>query len=131
MHARHGSRSHFAPVDRRRFGGMEPTVKEYRAQIAAAIRELHGCESIHESSVPVTEVFQGKIAWDGLVEVLALIGHPKAKKAYAWGFQESGRWEITTVLEISPVISPQTAVKAAIVSAAKKLNVPRNRNNIL
>jgi len=100
---------------------MEPDVKEYRAQIAAAFRELHGCESAYQNSVPVREVFQGKVAWEGVVSVYSLIGHPKAKTGYAWGYQEpDGRWEITTVLEIPPVVSPQTAVKAAIVAAAKR-----------
>ncbi len=103
---------------------MVPAVKEYLAEIATAIRELHGCESVHQRSVPVKEVFQGKTAWEGMVEVLALVGHPKTKKAYAWGFQEpDGRWEITTVLEIPPVRSPETAVKAAIVTAARQRGI--------
>jgi len=37
-------------------------------------------------SVPVKEVFEGQTAWQGTVEVFDLIGHPKAKRAYAWTF---------------------------------------------
>lgn len=101
---------------------MDAQLKEYRAEIAKAIRALHGCESAHQKSVPVTERFQGQVAWEGVVEVLDLIGHPQAKAVYAWGHQEPrGRWEITTVLETSPVISPETAVKAALVAKAREM----------
>jgi len=95
---------------------------EYLKQIVEAFRKLHHCACEHESTVPVREMFQGKVAWDGEVETMRLIGHPKTGRGYAWGFKEpEGRWEITTVLEIPPVTSPQTAVKIAISAAAKKL----------
>lgn len=93
---------------------------EYLKQIDAAFRELHNCSCEHVETVPVTELFRGQVAWDGEVEVMKLIGHPKAQVGYAWGFKEpNGRWEITAVLQIPPVNSPQTAVKIAIAAAAK------------
>lgn len=69
---------------------------------------------------PVHEVFQGQTAWQGTVEVFDLIGLAKAKRAYAWQYQD-GPNEIKTVaaLEIPPVDSPLTAVKVAIAAKAK------------
>ncbi|HTQ30358.1 MAG TPA: hypothetical protein VMI53_04035 [Opitutaceae bacterium] len=76
---------------------------------------------MHDVTVHVREVFQGQIAWDGEVEVFHLIGHAKAKRCYAWGHpaDDNKGWEFTTVLEIPPVVSPQTAVKVAIAAKAK------------
>jgi hypothetical protein len=57
------------------------------------------------------------------VEVFALSGHPKAKKAYAWSHREgtNGQGErFVAVLEIPPVESPVTAVRASIVADGKK-----------
>jgi len=97
-------------------------VNGYRAEIRKAIKSLHGFEGRHLETVPVTEVFRGQTAWEGDVEIFALVGHPVAKRCYAWGHKkdDGSGWEITTVLEVPPVTSPQTAVKAAIVAAAKR-----------
>jgi hypothetical protein len=87
----------------------------YLDEIKHAIRKLHGCESAHVHTVPVAEVFKGRVIWSGDVEVFTLSGHAKAKRVYAWGYpKDSGGWEITTALEIPPVDSPKTAVKVAI-----------------
>jgi hypothetical protein len=96
---------------------------EYIEELRAVIGKLHGCDSKHVASVPVHEVFQGKTAWRGVVEVFDLVGHPKAKRAYAWSHLDGEHDEKTnyvTVLEIPPVESPQTAVRAAIASKAQE-----------
>jgi len=82
---------------------------------------MHGCESRYVESVPVREIFQGRTAWQGTVEVFDLMGHSKAKRVYAWQYQD-GPDEIKTVvvLEIPPVDSPETAVKVAIAAKAKR-----------
>jgi hypothetical protein len=85
-----------------------------------AIKETHGCESLHVESVPVKEVFEGQTAWEGTVEVFHLVGHPKAKRAYAWTYRDGTQNKTIAVLEIPPVDSPQSAVKVAIASKAKK-----------
>ena len=59
-------------------------MKDYIARLKQAIRDLHGCESQYLETVPVIEVFQGKIIWAGDVEVFQIRGHLKAKHAYAW-----------------------------------------------
>lgn len=94
---------------------------EYIDNLRAVIGKLHGCDSKHVESVPVHEVFRGKTAWKGVVEVFDLIGHTKAKRAYAWSHLDGDKDESTryvAVLEIPPVVSPETAVKASIVSDA-------------
>lgn len=92
-------------------------------RLAKAIKDLHGCKAKHVESVPVKEMFRGQIAWQGVVEVFAITGHPKAKRCYAWSHLEGDKDERTrifAVLELPPVTSPQTAVKAAIMSQARK-----------
>ena len=84
-----------------------------------AIRETCGCESRHMHSVPVVEQYEGKTAWQGTVEVFDLIDHPKAKRAYAWSYQDGDQIKTTAVLEIPPVDSPQSAVKVAIAAKAR------------
>ena len=52
--------------------------------------------------------------------MFALIGHPKAKYAYAWTYRDDDQNETTVVLKIPPVDSAQTAVKVATASKASK-----------
>lgn len=68
--------------------------------------------------MPVVEEFQGQTIWQGDVEVFDIRGHPKATRGYGWGYvpNEGGGRRYFTVLELPPVNSPQTAVKAAIMS---------------
>jgi hypothetical protein len=82
------------------------------------IYALHGAKATHRQSVPVKEVFDGKTVWDGIVEVFDLHGHPKANTAYAWSHATDDPAHPTrhvTVLHIPPAVSPETAVRAAIV----------------
>jgi hypothetical protein len=59
------------------------------------------------------------MAWDGVVETFDLQGHAKAKRCHAWSYEENGETQYTTVLEIPPVDSAETAVKVAIAAKAK------------
>jgi hypothetical protein len=96
--------------------------EDYIARLQVTIHQLHDCGAVHRQTVPVQEVFQGRIIWQGEVEVFDLSGHPKAKRAYAWSHKagEDGSNErFVTVLEIPPVTSPQTAVKVAIVAEVR------------
>jgi len=84
------------------------------------IRHLHNCEATHLETVPVKEIFRGQTVWEGEVEVFA-VDHPKAKKCYAWSYNQGQPDErFTTVLEVPPVESPITAVRASIVADLKK-----------
>src|SRR5688500_12488060 len=95
---------------------MTPDVDKLRD----AIKRLHGCDSAHAASVHVTEMFQGRPVWDGVVEVFTLQRHPSADTCYAWSYgQDDGSERYFAVLKMPPVMSPQTAVRAAIVSEFK------------
>ncbi len=89
-------------------------------ELKDAIRAMHGCESLHVESVPVKEVFEGQTAWEGTVEVFDLVGHPKAKRAYAWSYRDGDETKSAAVLEVPPVDSPQSAVQVAIASRSRR-----------
>ena len=83
-------------------------------ELKDAIRATDGCESLHVESIPVKEVFEGQPAWEGTVEVFDLVGHPKAKRAYAWRQGDGDENKTVIVLQIPPVDSPQSAVKVRL-----------------
>lgn len=96
------------------------------------VNHLHRCDSKHIESVPVHEVYQGKTAWQGTVEVFSLKGHPKAKRAYAWSHVDGKHDEderFVTVLGLPPVTSPQIAVKVAIASAVRTAQRKRTKKS--
>ena len=89
----------------------------YIEELQDVIHKLHGVRSTHVSSVPVTEQFKGETVWEGIVEVFELHGHPKATHAYAWTHNTDDPRQpkrSMTVLKIPPAISPETAVRVAI-----------------
>ena len=100
------------------------------AELQDTIRHLHKAHPRHVESVPVTESFQGQTVWDGVVEVFDLIGHPKANRIYAWSHDTGNPKHpkhYVTVLHIPPVISPETAVRAAIAQEFRSLE-PKKEN---
>ena len=81
-----------------------------------AIRDLHGCDSTWIEATPVRETFHGQTVWEGTVQVFELIGHPTAKRCYAWSHATEGeKRRFVAVLHQGPVDSPVAAVRAAIV----------------
>src|SRR5262245_34880103 len=90
-----------------------------RERLRKAIRDLHGVEATHLRSERVHETFQGETAWEGVVEVFALKGHPKAGLAYAWSeeMDGGGRNDIA-VLGVAPIKSARDAVRAALAAVA-------------
>jgi hypothetical protein len=89
-----------------------------RERLRRAIRNLHGVESTHLRSEPVHETFHGKTVWEGVVEVFALKGHPKAGLAYAWAREtDDGGRRYVAVLGVPPIKSALDAVRASIVAA--------------
>jgi hypothetical protein len=89
------------------------------AQLKQAIEGMHKCTALHVESKPVIELFEGQVAWDGVVEAFELTGQPRAKRCYAWSFIENDELQYVTVLEIPPVDSAETAVKIAIAAQGK------------
>ena len=89
--------------------------------IRLVVEVMHNCAAKHERSVPVIEMFGKDEIWEGVVEMFALTGHPNAKLCYAWNFaDDDAEPHYIAVLELPPVSSPHTAVRAAIASGQKK-----------
>lgn len=89
----------------------------YIEELQDVIRKLHGVHSTHVQSVPVREEFRGETVWDGIVEVFELHGHPKAPHAYAWTHETDDPKHpkrSVTVLKIPPAVTPEAAVRVAI-----------------
>jgi len=92
-----------------------------RERLRKAIRDLRGVEGTHLRSVPVHETFQGQTVWEGIVEVFALKGHPKAGLAYAWSYEtDTGGRRYIAVLGVDPIRSAQDAGRAAVAADAKR-----------
>jgi hypothetical protein len=85
---------------------MEPKII---ARLKEAIRAAHGCEALYMQTVHVDQRSDAASGWDGSVNVFELIGHPKAKHCYAWKQDD----RTFTMLHLSPITSPDIAVKVA------------------
>lgn len=89
------------------------SVIPYLQKVAQAVEAMHGCQCSHESEDLVHEKVRGQTVWRGMVETYILTGHPKATKAFAWGWRDdAGEMRFAAVLNLPPVKSPQDAVKA-------------------
>ena len=94
-------------------------MKDYVA-LQNIIKRQYGCPSTHVETIPLTEQFQGKILWQGEVEMFALHGHPQARRCYVWAdWDDNNSEHYTAVLEVPPVDSPRNAVRAAIAAQGK------------
>lgn len=88
-------------------------------QLREAIESQHGGKATLAQSVPVREMHGADVAWEGIVHVFHLEGHPSADRAYAWSTlldESTGRRRFYAVLHAGPVMSPVDAVRAAIVA---------------
>lgn len=95
----------------------------YLDRLKLAIEDIHKCSAYYLHTQLVDETVREETVWVGDVEVFVLTGHPKAKHCYAWNHREGKKDQgerFVAVLEIPPVNSPQTAVRASIVSYSKK-----------
>lgn len=82
-----------------------------------AVEGLHQCKATLIESVEVLETFQGQTVWQGIVHAFEIEGHPTATRCYAWSspIEGSTKRKFFAVLHVPPVLSPQDAVKAAII----------------
>ena len=98
---------------------MVEAVSERIDRIKKALESKENCHAAHVTSLLVSEQFEGKVIWEGIVETFDLHDHPTAKVAYAWERwrdDEKADAEYTVVLGAPPINSAQDAVKAAIVA---------------
>src|SRR5262245_8547131 len=97
--------------------------------LTEAVERIYGCKARHLRSAEVCKMSAGQAIWEGIVEVFELIGHPEAKKCYAWNHwvdQEGEHNRVMTVLGIPPVDSPSVAVRVAT-GTTKLARVPRSK----
>ena len=87
-------------------------------KLRQAIETMHKCTARHIASEAVIELFNGEVAWDGVVETFDLLYHPKAKRCHAWSYEENGETQYVTAMEVPPVVSAETAVNVAIAAKA-------------
>ena len=88
-------------------------------RLKQAVEKAYECKARHVVSEEVTDLFQGEVAWDAVVATFELEEHPKAKRCYAWAHIEDGEPQYTTVLEIPPVNSAESALEASIATKAR------------
>lgn len=86
--------------------------------LAKIIGDKEGSPCAYIESVEVKERFKGKAVWSGVVHVFSL-NRPPEEKCYAWIDPDSE--SLVTVLNRPPVESPETAVRAFIVSMEKNM----------
>src|SRR5688500_17077203 len=97
--------------------------QKYLEKLKLTVERVHECSARHCMSVAIQEEFQGLTIWNGHVEVFDIKGHPHAHICYAWaaaGEPAASSERFITVLGIPPVVSPLTAVRAAIVADTEK-----------
>lgn len=92
-------------------------MEEDRTALRRAVESLHGCRARFREAVPVLDSFQGQTAWQGVVHVFDLEGHPSASVCYAWSapIEGSERRRYFAVLHAPPVASPTDAVRASVI----------------
>ncbi len=86
-------------------------------ELKGIIEQEPGVTATHLESVPIHEQHEGNTVWKGIVEVFHLDGHPESARAYAWSHDTDDKANPrrhVTVLHLPPVVSPLTAVRAAI-----------------
>jgi len=88
--------------------------------IQEKIQQLHGCKSNHVETVRVEKDFHGHDKWTCDVELFELLGHPTAKRCYAWSCMDDiGLREVAVVLELPPVTSAESAIQTEIYSRSR------------
>ena len=86
---------------------MRCSVNAFKTSLmGSAIEAKYHCHSVHLESVPVKSFADG----NGKVEVFELIGHPLAKRCYAW--IEASKDHYILALQKGPISSPEDAVAA-------------------
>ena len=90
-------------------------------QLAEAVENMHGGKACFVEAEEIREFSGERIAWQGIVHIFDLAGHPTATRAYAWSspIEGSDKRRFYAVLHVPPVSSPADAVRAAIVADHK------------
>jgi hypothetical protein len=86
-------------------------------ELRTAVERMHNCRACLVELAAISESFQGRAVWQGIVHVFELTGHPTATRCYAWSspIGESEKRRFFAVLHLPPITSAHDAVRAAIV----------------
>jgi hypothetical protein len=89
-------------------------------ELRDAVERMHGCPAQLVEAVPVSEPFEGRPAWYGVVYIFDLRGHRSADRCYAWSSRVEGsdQRRFFAMLHTPPIASPADAVRAAILRDA-------------
>ena len=88
--------------------------------LKAEIEREHGGTATFIGVEPVTAMWHGLIAWQGVVQIYALTGDSQFKTVYAWLAHADGsgnRRRVYTALRAGEVDTPWDAVNAAIAAS--------------
>lgn len=90
---------------------------EYINNLSEAIQAIHECRCSHFGTEHIREEHEGQLVWEGDVEIFQLEGHPDAKIAYGWGWDDgNGGVDYIGILKVAPIETAHDALKAAIIS---------------
>src|SRR5580698_8709648 len=92
-------------------------------KIKEAVQARCGGEPKHLESVPVREIFNGDVVWEGVVEVFHVTGQPMISRCYAWSFHDGTETRFVTVLKTPPIMSAVDAVRAFIMASRESNGV--------
>jgi hypothetical protein len=92
---------------------------EYTSKLQIAVQRIFNCAAAFRETVAIREEVDGKVLWEGEVKVFDLVGHPKAKRCYAWT-HPNNKNRTVALLEIPPVTTALAAVKASLVAESKQ-----------
>jgi hypothetical protein len=96
-------------------------MSEYIDNLSKAITAMHECRCSHFGTEEIKEEHDGKILWEGDVEIFQIEGHADANVAYGWGWEDGDKEiQYIGILRVLPIESPADAVKAAIASGLFK-----------
>jgi len=92
-------------------------MKENIDQLKKIVEQTHYCNAEFLEASPVTDTFEGRTVWQGIIYVFNVQGHPSASRCYAWSspIEGSSKRRYYAVLHVPPIDSPQKTVKASIV----------------
>ena len=93
--------------------------------LKAVIEGEYGGTATFIGVEPVTAMWQGRIAWQGVVQIYALTGTAQFKTVYAWLAHPDGsgnRRQMYTALRAGAVNTPWDAVNTAVAASQKPTN---------
>jgi hypothetical protein len=85
-------------------------------KLQLAAERASGLPAKHVETLPVVETFRGETIWEGVVETF----NTSDGSVYAWGVDNDGKPEYIAVLGKGAIDSPLKAVRAWIMSQARK-----------